>query len=235
MLIPITREKVKELIPIVATAEQYRYYWGKPADVLGRVLISLLGALLSLALQLILPPGFEILEFSLAIVFALYWLWQPAYRAGRRNVDYRRYQYGGFWRGEVIDVFITEELIGKEETVNKQGELVVIENRERRLNLDLEDDTGFTTSLQVPLQRDHRVIRAGDVAEMLVMSNRPDLSRIMQVSDVYLSDYGAWVSDYPHLKRDTFVAVSRELGRELSRRGAPKPPPRKPKRSQNRR
>ena len=231
MLIPITREKVKELIPIVATAEQYRYYWGKPSDVLGRVLISLLGALLSLALQLTLPPGFEILEFSLAIVFALYWLWRPAYRAGRRNVDYRRYQYGGFWRGEVIDVFITEELIGKEETVNKQGELVVIENRERRLNLDLEDDTGFTTSLQVPLQRDHRVIRAGDVAEMLVMSNRPDLSRIMQVSDVYLSDYGAWVSDYPHLKRDTFVAVSRELGRQ----SAPKPPPRKPKRSQNRR
>lgn len=231
MLIPITREKVKELLPVVATAEQYRYYWGKPADVLGRVLISLVGALLSVALQLVLPQGFEILEFSLAIIFLLYWLWRPAYRAGRRNVDYRRYQYAGFWRGEVTDVFITEELIGKEETVNKQGELVVIENRERRLNLDVEDDTGFATSLQVPLKRDHRVIRPGDTAEMLVMSNRPDLSRIMQVSDVYLSDYGAWVSDYPHLKRDVFVAVSREL----SRRSATPPPPRKPKRSQNRR
>jgi len=47
-----------------------------------------------------------------------------------RNGEYRKYKYSGFFRGRVLDVFITEELIGKEETVNNKGELVIVENRE---------------------------------------------------------------------------------------------------------
>lgn len=114
----------------------------------------------------------------------------------------------------MLDIFTTEELLGKEETVNKQGELVIIENRERRLNLEIGDDSGFITTFQAPLLRAHRSIRRGDIAQMLVMSNRGDLSRILAVSDVYLPEYELWVSDYPCLRKDIFVEVSRRLNQQ---------------------
>jgi len=211
MLIPLTRKKFEELVPLVATAEQYRYSWGKLSDILQRVLISAAGVLLAILLQAVLPKGFEIIEFTLGIGFGMYWLWGPVFWASRRNAELRKYQYSGFWRGKVLDVFISEDLIGEEETVNQRGELVVIENRERRLNLEVGDETGFSADLQVPLKRDHRMIRPGDVAEMLVMSNRADLSRIFRVSDIFLPDYNLWVSDYPYIRRDVYVDVRKQL------------------------
>lgn len=218
MLTPITEDVFKQLIPAVATAQQYRYYWGKFQDVLSRVLISVVGALLGLVLRAILPPNFwfEILEFSVAIIAGLYWLWGPAYQAGRRNAEYRRYPYAGFWQGEVSDVYITEDLVGTEERVNKQGELVIVENRQRRLNLDLADEAGYLGKVRVPLVRDHRVIRPGDRAQLVAISNRPDLDPILELSDVYMADYGLWVSDYPYLNREVFSGISQQLSRRAS-------------------
>ncbi|HEY9646499.1 MAG TPA: phosphate ABC transporter permease [Chroococcidiopsis sp.] len=218
MLIPLTQEKFQELIPKVATGEQYKYCWGKPSDLLKRLLISVVGVVVVFIIKNILPEGLSLLEFIVGIFVSFYWLWGPAYLAGRRNAELRRYKYGGFLQGEVVDVFVTEELVGTEETVNKRGELVIVENRERRLNLEVEDDTGFVTKLQVPLKREHRSIRRGDLAEMIVMSNRADLSRISSVSDLYLPDYDLWVSDYPYLRRDLFLDVSRRLGQGRSPR-----------------
>lgn len=217
MLIPLTRKKFEELIPLVATGDQYRYCWGKPSDFLRRVLISIIGVVVTAVASqvgflnlIILPIGFFV---------GLYWLWAPVYIAGRRNREIRRYPYSGFWRGKVLDIFVSEELVGTEETVNQRGELVVVENRERCLNLEVGDETGFYTKMQVPLKRDHRAIRAGDIAEMLVMSNRPDLSRINQVSDIYFPDFNLWVSDYPYLQHNTFVEVSRQFSRRRPGRG----------------
>jgi hypothetical protein len=215
MLIPLTRAKFEELIPAVATGDQYKYYWGKPAEFLKRLLISVTGLVAVFILKAVLPDGFTIVEFVIGVVVGLYWLWAPVYQASRRNWECRKYQYAGFWQGEVFDAFVTEELIGKEETVNNKGELVIVENRERRLNLEIGDETGFITKIQVPLQRSHRVIRPRDIVEMVVMSNRPDLSRFTKISDAYLSDYDLWVSDYPYLRRDAFVYVSRRLNRQI--------------------
>ncbi|MGJ3246889.1 MAG: phosphate ABC transporter permease [Elainellaceae cyanobacterium] len=213
MLIPLNRKKFEDIIPLVATSEQYKYCWGKLPDVLRRLLYSLAGVIVVLTLRYLLGEGFDLFMSILAIVVGLYWLWSPVYWASRRNAEYRKFTYSGFWQGEVVDKFITEELIGQEETVNKRGELVIIENRERRLNLEVEDESGFKTTLQVPLQRSHRSIRPGDIAEMVVVSNRPDLSRIAKISDIYLPDNDLWVSDYPVLRRDAFIDTSRQLNR----------------------
>lgn len=218
MLVPLTRKKIEELFPIVATSDQYRYCWGKLPDFLRRLLISIGCVLLIFVLRLFLPRGLDILEFSLGIIAGLYWLWGPVFWASQRNLAIRKFEFGGFWRGQVLDVFITEETVGKEETVNKQGDLVVIENRERRLNLEVGDKYGFEAKLKVPLKRSHQSIRRGDIAEMIVLSNRPDLSRILKISDIYMSEYNVWVSDYPYTRRDTFRDVSRELGANNSRR-----------------
>lgn len=216
MLVPLTRKAFEQVIPIIATGQQYKYYWGKPSDCLRRVLFSLTGVVgvtvLHFAIvRLFFEDAATNISFILGFIVGLYWLWSPIYFATRRNWEARRYKYSGFWQGEVFDVFFTEELVGTEETVNKRGDLVVVENRERCLNLEVGDETGFSTKLQVPVQRDHRGIRPGDVAEMVVMSNRRDLSLISKVSDIYLPDYDLWVADYPTVQRQAFEEVSQRL------------------------
>ncbi len=213
MLIPITRKKFEELIPITATFNQYKFYWGKPTDVLQRVLLSVAGLVVVVILNYFAGERFQIILAFLASAAGLYWFWSPAYRATRRNMECRKYKFSGFFQGEVLETFITENLVGKEETVNKQGELVIIENRERRINLEISDETGFVVTTQAPLLREHRSIRPGDIAQLMVMSNRGDLSRISYVSDVFLPESDLWVSEYPYLRRDLFLEVGRQLGR----------------------
>lgn len=211
MLVPLTRQKFEQLIPVVATSDQYRYCWGKSADFLRRLLISVVSIVVIVLLSIIFGQGFNILSFLLGTIAALYWLWGPVLWASLRNREYRRYKYSGFFRGRVLDVFLTEELVGKEETVNNKGDLVIVENRERRINLELGDETGFTTEIQVPLRREHQAIAPNQIAEMLVLSNRADLSAIAKVTDVYIPSRKLWVSDYPFLQRYMFVEVSRRI------------------------
>jgi hypothetical protein len=91
---------------------------------------------------------------------------------------------------------------------------VVIENIETRLNLEVGDETGFSTEISVPLKKAYKSISRGQVVEMLVMSYRPDLSSFAKVSDVYLPDLNLWLSDYPCLRRDAFIApVSGSIGK----------------------
>jgi hypothetical protein len=211
MLIPITRQKFEQIIPLIATGPQYAYFWGKLPDFLKRLLISVLAVTGVFLLGLFFGEGFDGLRLLLGIVAALYWLWSPVYWATLRNLEMRRYKYSGFWRGQVVDVYVTEELIGTEETVNNRGQLVIVENRERRLNLEVEDETGFATQLQVPLRRTHKGIAIGQVAEMLVMSYQSDLRSIVKTSDIYIPSLNRWVSDYPYLQREVFAQVSQKL------------------------
>lgn len=221
MLIPITRETFDFLIPRVATADQYRYCWGKSSDFLRRLLISVVAGVVIFILRLFLGEVFNPISFVGGTIAGLYWFWSPVYVASRRNAEIRRNSFAGFWRGRVLDVFVTDDVTGTEETVNNRGDLVIVENRERRLNLEIGDRTGFSVNKQVPLKRNHRVIRRGDYVEMLVLSNREDLSRINMISDLYIPDHKLWVSDYPYLRRDTFIETSRKLQREAQRRRRP--------------
>jgi hypothetical protein len=209
MLIPLTREKFEQLVPILATGSQYKYYWGKPSDFILRLLISTVIALLIWWIEVtFLGPEYVAFTLLSGIFIASYFLWGPIFRASLRNYQCRQYKYSGFWKGEVWDLYISEEVVGKEQNVNKRGELVIVENREKRLNIEVGDETGFSTSLQVPLKRIHKSLRRGQPAEMLVMSNKPDLAIINQVTDIYISDLDLWVSDYPYVQRKEFTELS---------------------------
>lgn len=211
MLVPITRQKFEQIIPILATGPKYAYFWGKFPDFLKRILISLISVVGVSLLRVFFGSSFDGFILLLCIVAGLYWLWGPIYWATLRNMELRRYPYSGFWRGEVVDVYVTEDLIGKEETVNNSGELVIVENRERRLNVEVEDEVGFGTRLQVPLRRIHKGIAAGQVAEMLVLSYQPDLRNIVKTTDIYIPSLNRFVSDYPYLQQDVFAQVSQKL------------------------
>ena len=218
MLVPLTRQKFEQLIPLIATGPQYKYYWGKFPDFLQRLLISVVAAAIVLILKVVLRLDFGPIVFFLGLVGALYWLWGPVFWASLRNSKCRRYKYVGFFRGRVLDYWMTEQLIGKQETVNDRGDLVIVENREKTINLEIGDQSGFTAEFSAPLRVSHKVINTGQIAEMLVFSNRPDLSRIEEISDVYIPSREIWVSDYPWIRRDFFIGVSRRLGREGRRK-----------------
>ena len=212
MLKPLTREKLEQLIPLIATGQQYSYYWGKWSDLLNRLLISVVAIVVILILDLLFGGRGEALIFLLGGIAGLYWLWCPVYQASLRNAASRRFKYGGFWRGKVLDIYLTEELIGEEETVNQRGELVIVENRERWINLVLGDKTGFEVEVQAPLQRIYKNIKPGQTAELLVLSNQANLGRINKISDAYIPKCNLWVGQYPYIQRDVFMEVSRQLG-----------------------
>ncbi len=225
MLVPLTRQKFNQLVPPIATASQYKYYWGKFADFLQRLLISVVAASVVLVVKVILRLDLGPVVFLLGLIGAFYWLWGPVFWASVRNGKCRRYKYSGFFRGRVLDWWITDEVIGKQETVNNKGELVIVENREKRINLEVGDETGFTAQLQAPLKVEHKVIGRGQAAEMVVMSNRPDLSRIEEITEVYIPSRGVWVCDYPYLRRDFFSEVTSRLRDDRDDRPRRRRPP----------
>jgi hypothetical protein len=211
MLVPLTRTTFEEIIPLVATGPQYAYYWGNWQKLLKQLLISLVAVVVIWLLGKLLGPAGEGLSLILIIIAGLYWLWGPVYLASLKNISYRRYPYSGFMRARIVDVYITEEIIREEENVNKQGELIIIENKEKRINVEIEDETGFFAQIQAPLKRIHKVIRPGQIAECLVLSKKPSLVTINKVTDIYIPQHDLWVGTYPYLRRDIFKRVSFSL------------------------
>ncbi|NMG11569.1 phosphate ABC transporter permease [Brasilonema sp. UFV-L1] len=214
MIVPLTRQKFEQIIPLIATGPQYKYYWGSFQDFLQRLLISVVAVAVVFLIKVILGLDFGPIVFLIGLIGALYWLWGPVFWASMRNAKCRRYKYSGFLRGRVLDYWITEELIGKQETVDNKGDLVIVENREKRIHLEIGDDTGFTAEYKAPLRVAYKAIARGQRAELLVMSNRADLSTIDEISDVYIPSRDLWVSDYPYVVRDFFTGVSSRLRRD---------------------
>ncbi|MDT9177208.1 phosphate ABC transporter permease [Limnospira fusiformis KN01] len=226
MLIPLTRQTFHELVPAVATSEQYQHCWGKPSQFIRRLLVSAVGTLILALVELSVQfEGRQILLIPL-VMFALYWLWGPIWDASIRNRQFRKYPYCGFWQGKVLDYYISEAVTNEQESVNSKGDLIIIENLERRINVEVGDKTGFVVKIEAPLNRNHKRLSRGQVAVMLVTSYLDDLSSINEVSDVYIPSQNIWVGSYPYLRRDMFMEITREM---RSRYGRPKS--RSPRRS----
>jgi len=211
MLVPLRRESFQQIIPMIATGPQYVHYWGKVNDCLRRALISFIGVLISWLFRTFGPESLKGIALLFLSIFLIYWLWAPVYWASLRNATYRRFPYSGFWRGKVLDVYITEEVIREEQTVDRRGELVILETTEKRINLQVGDETGFKINTQSPLRRIHKKIKPGLIAEMLIISSKDDLSRVDRISDVYLPQENLWIGEYPYLRRDLFAIISQEL------------------------
>lgn len=221
MLVPLTPETLDQVIPLIATGAQYSFMWGKLNDVLQRLLISLLIVVSIWIVGLVFGHGADGVELVCFIIGGMYWLWAPVYVASVRNNRYRRFPYLGFWRGRVLDVFITEELLSETQQADQFGDLVIVENRERRVNLEVGDRQGFRTIVQAPVKKIYKSIRKGMVAEMLMLSKDADLERVDQTSDLYLPELDLWVGDYPIARRDIFRDISDSLSEPSSRRRRP--------------
>ena len=206
MLIPLKPGELYRLIPAVATGPQFQACSGDPRKLLQRVLISVIGGVLTLLISqtLAFNSRFSSLWLVAGVILILYLLWGPIVEAGRRNAVLRRYPAGAIFEGEVANVFQREVVENKREQADRSGRLELVENRRTWLCLELEDEEGYLGQLRFPMEKKHQEIRPGMVVRCLVLSERPDFSRIGAISDGWLPQLKLWVGEYPYLLRPAF-------------------------------
>jgi hypothetical protein len=211
MLIPVTSSELARLIPAVATGPQFNACSGDPRKLLQRLLISLIGGVLLLLVSqtLAFKSRFSSLWLVAGVVTILYILWGPILEAGRRNATLRRYPAAAIFDGRVADLYTKEVVEDRREQTDRSGRLELVENKRTWLCLELEDEEGYLGQLRFPLdEKKHQVIRRGMVVRCLVLSERPDFSRIGAISDGWLPQVKLWVGDYPYLLRPAFEELS---------------------------
>ncbi len=205
MLIPLKPGELQRLIPAVATGPQFAACTGNPQKVLQRVLIAVIGGVITLLIsQSQFSSRWGPVWLVTGFVFLLYVLWGPILEAGQKNATLRRYPAGAIFEGEVADLFTRERLEGQQETTDRDGRLQLVENRRTWLCLELEDEDGYLGQVRFPYDKKHQAIRPGMVVRCLVLSERKDFSRIGALSDAWLPQAKLWVGEYPFLLRPAF-------------------------------
>lgn len=206
MLIPLRPGELPRLIPAVATGPQFNACTGNPRKVLQRVLISVIGAVITLLISqtLLFSSQFGPVFLVVGVVFALYLLWGPILEAGQKNATLRRYPAAALFEGEIADLYTREIVEERREQANNDGRLELVENRRTWLTLELEDEEGYLGKMRFPFEKKHQQIRAGMVVRVLVLSDRKDFSRVGAISDAWLPQLKLWVGEYPFLLRPAF-------------------------------
>lgn len=206
MLIPLKSGELQRLIPAVATGPQFQACSGDPRKLLQRVLISVIGGVITLLISqtLAFNSRFSSLWLVAGVILLLYLLWGPIVEAGRRNAVLRRYPAAALFEGTVANLFRREVVENKREQADRSGRLELVENRRTWLCLELEDEDGYLGQLRFPMEKKHQAIREGMVMRCLVLSERADFSRIGAISDGWLPQLKLWVGEYPYLLRPAF-------------------------------
>jgi hypothetical protein len=205
MLVPVKPAELQKLIPAVASGPQFNACSGNPRKILQRVLIAVIGGVISLLIaQSQFSYRFGPVWLVAGFVFLLYVLWGPILEAGRKNSVLRRYPAGAIFEGVVADLFTRELVEERKEQADARGRLELVENRRTWLCLELEDDDGYLGTIRFPYDKKHKLIRRGMVVRCLVLSERKDFSRIGALSDAWLPQLKLWVGDYPFLLRPAF-------------------------------
>jgi hypothetical protein len=211
MLIPLRPGELQRLVPAVATGPQFTACSGNPRKLLQRVLISVIGGVISLLISQSLAFRSQAgpIFLVLGVAFLLYVLWGPIVEAGRRNATLRRYPAAAIFEGEVGDLYTREVVQDRREQATEAGTLELVENRRTWLCLELQDEDGYLGQLRFPLEKKHQQIRPGMVVRTLVLSERRDFSRIGAISDAWLPQLKLWVGEYPYLLRPAFEELCR--------------------------
>ncbi|MBM5803081.1 MAG: hypothetical protein FJ078_03010 [Cyanobacteria bacterium K_DeepCast_35m_m2_155] len=205
MLIPLRPGELTRLIPAVATGPQFNACSGNPRKILQRVLIAVIGGVISLLIsQSLFSSRWGPVWLVVGFVFLLYLLWGPILEAGRRNATLRRYPAAAIFEGQVADLEQREVVEERREQADKSGRLELVENTRTWMSLELEDDDGYLGRIRFPMEKKHQQIRRGMVVRALVLSERNDFSRVGAISDAWLPQIKLWVGEYPYLLKPAF-------------------------------
>ena len=208
MLIPIKINQVTKLIPSVATGGQFKYSLGNPRKILQRVIISSIGASISLVIgNNQFGNQTDVLWLILCLGFALYILWGPILEASRKNLKYKQFKFFSIFDGFISDIYQTERVESSREQTNRYGNLEIVENKRRWLTIELEDEDGYLNKISFPLENRHSIITKGLKVRCLVSTNERSFNGKLFLTDAWLPEINLWVGDYPYLLRPAFEEI----------------------------
>ena len=208
MLIPIKDNQVTKLIPSVATGSQFKYSLGNPRKILQRVIISSIGAAVTLVIgNNQFGNQTDVLWLFLCLCFALYILWGPILEASRKNLKYKQFKFFSIFDGFISDIYQTEKIESSREQTNRYGNLEIVENKRTWLTIELEDEDGYLSKLSFPFEKKHNVITRGLNIRCLVSTNERSFNGKLFLTDAWLPEINLWVGDYPYLLRPAFEEI----------------------------
>ncbi|MCS6959283.1 MAG: hypothetical protein RMK91_04460 [Pseudanabaenaceae cyanobacterium SKYGB_i_bin29] len=214
MLLPLSRQQLNELLPLIPTREQYEYYWGTGQDLFRRIMVSVAIATIAWVLHFrVVNTPWELVVFIVGAVGAFYWLLGPVPLAMGRNAQLRKYPYSALWWAVIDDCYLSEEVSTKQEKVDERGRLDVSYATESFINLELgDDDTDIVLTYRSPMQRIYKRIEPGEEICLIIFAADRHFTRLSRcTSDAYIPSLRLWVSDYPYLRRDSFKQLVRQI------------------------
>ena len=208
MLIPIKINQVAKLIPSVATGGQFKYSLGNPRKILQRLIISSIGAAITLVIgNNQFGNQTDVLWLILCLIFALYILWGPILEASRKNLKYKQFKFFSIFDGIISDIYQIEKIESSREQTNRYGNLEIVENKRTWLTIELEDEDGYLSKISFPMEKRHSNITRGLRVKCLVSSNDRSFNGKLFLTDAWLPEINLWVGDYPYLLRPAFKEI----------------------------
>jgi len=208
MLIPIKINQVSKLIPSVATGGQFKYSLGNPRKILQRLIISSIGAAITLVIgNNQFGNQTDVLWLILCLAFGLYILWGPILEASRKNLKYKQFKFFSIFDGIISDIYQTEKIESSREQTNRYGKLEVVENKRTWLTIELADEDGYLSKISFPMENRHSIISCGLRVKCLVSTNKRSFNGELFLTDAWLPEINLWVGDYPYLLRPAFEEI----------------------------
>ena len=208
MLIPIKSNQVSKLIPSVATGGQFKYALGNPRKILQRLIISSIGAAITLVIgNYQFGNQTDVLWLILCLGFALYILWGPILEASRKNIKYKQFKFFSIFDGIISDIYQIEKIESSREQTNRYGNLEIVENKRTWLTIELEDEDGYLSKISFPMEKRHSIITRGLRVKCLVSANERSFNGKLFLTDAWLPEINLWVGDYPYLLRPAFEEI----------------------------
>ena len=208
MLVPIKSNQVAKLIPSVATGGQFKYSLGNPRKILQRVIISSIGAAITLVIgNNQFGNQTDVLWLILCLGFALYILWGPILEASRKNIKYKQFKFFSIFDGIISDIYQIEKIESSREQTNRYGNLEIVENKRTWLTIELEDEDGYLSKISFPMEKRHSIITRGLRVKCLVSANERSFNGKLFLTDAWLPEINLWVGDYPYLLRPAFKEI----------------------------
>mgnify|MGYP001166484645 FL=1 len=208
MLVPVKKNQVTKLIPSVATGGQFKYSLGNPRKILQRLIISSIGAAITLVIgNNQFGNQTDVLWLILCLGFALYILWGPILESSRKNLKYKQFKFFSIFDGFIADIYQTERVESSREQTNRYGKLEIVENKRIWLTIELEDEDGYLSKISFPFEKSHSVITRGLNVRCLVSTNERSFNGKLFLTDAWLPEINLWVGDYPYLLRPAFKEI----------------------------
>ncbi len=208
MLIPITINQVSKIVPSVATGGQFKYALGDPRKILQRLIISSIGGVITFLISVSQDRNQTYsLWLLLCVLFFLYILWGPIVEASKKNLNFRKFKFFSIFDGFISEIYQVEKVESSREQTNRYGRLELVEKKRTWLVLELEDEEGYLSKINFPMENKHSILRKGQTIRCLVGSYSRSFNNKLILTDAWLPDLNLWVGDYPYLLRPAFEEI----------------------------